>query len=277
VPYRIDIPDPPDRALDVLIQFGALDIEGTDAGLAGLMPDAVSPDDLARELGVRRLDVSPAVGRDDDSVWCLSARPVRIGRLTIVSAGRSTDPAATPARRGGPSGPPTTLVIADSAAFGTGLHPTTALCLEAIERAAAAGPPERMLDVGTGSGILAMGAVRCGVRRAVGIDLDAAALTAAAENARLNALADRISFARGGPDAVRGAWPLIVANIRAAELMEMAPVLARRLASGGQVVLSGVPAAVAADVRQAYRRLGMASAGVDERGGWTAITLRPSW
>ncbi|HVZ22442.1 MAG TPA: 50S ribosomal protein L11 methyltransferase [Vicinamibacterales bacterium] len=270
MPYRIDLPNPPDRALDVLIQFGAIDVESVDGTLAAILPDAVSPDDVARELGVSRMHVSPAIGRDDDSVWTLSTRPVRIGSLTIVPAGIST-------RRGGPSGPPGALIIADRGAFGTGLHPTTALCLEAIERAATAGRIDRMLDVGTGSGILAIGAVRCGVRRAVGLDLDAAALTAAAENARLNELADRVSFARGGPDAVRGAWPLVVANIRAAELMEMAAVLARRLASGAWLVLSGIPAAVAPDVEQTYRRLGMMRVALDERGGWTALTLRPSW
>lgn len=263
MPYRVDVPNPPHRVFDTLVDLGALDVERVPEGLAALMPDAVSPAMLARALGVRDVRVSRAVGRDDASVWTLSPRPVRVGTLWIV-------PAGLPA-------PPGALTIADGRAFGTGLHPTTALCLEALENLFAGSIPSRVLDIGTGSGILALAALRRGVERAVGLDIDPAALQAAAENARLNDVASRFLIVRGSVDALRGSWPLVVANIRAAELMEMAPTLVRRVASGGRLVLSGIPRSVAADVEREYRRLGTTNIALNERDGWTALVFSPSW
>lgn len=263
MPYRIDLRDPPEHALDTLMDFGALDVEPVEGGLAALMPDVVSAEVVASALSVTDVRVSPAVGRDDDSVWMLGPRAVRTRTLSIVPAGGAPQPGA--------------LQIADRPAFGTGLHPTTALCLRILEDLLDREVPARILDVGTGSGILALAALRLGVARAVGLDIDADTLRAAAENARLNAIARRLSLVRGGPDALRGSWPLVVANIRAAELMAMAPGLVRRLASGGQLVLSGVPRGVTEDVERTYRRLGMVRLRVEERAGWSALVLRPSW
>ena len=157
--------------------------------------------------------------------------------------------------------PPGALRLTDAPAFGTGLHPTTALCLEALEEIVAAGPPDCVLDVGTGSGVLALAALLTGVPRAVGLDTDAGALAAAGEHARLNQLVDRLTLVQGGPDAVKGTWPLVLANVLAAPLIEMAPVLVRRIGHGGQLVLSGIPWSVAPEVEQAYGRLGMRPAG----------------
>ena len=72
-------------------------------------------------------------------------------------------------------------------------------------------------------------------------------------------------------------WPLVVANVLAAPLMEMAPPLVRHVSHRGRLVLSGVAAAVAPDVERVYRRLGMRHVRTDERGGWTAIILDASW
>jgi ribosomal protein L11 methyltransferase len=187
---------------------------------------------------------------------------VRVRTLLIVPAGSKPAPGA--------------LRMIDSPAFGTGLHPTTALCLEAIEDLPDQ-RPGRMLDVGTGSGILALAALRRGVSRAVGLEIDPGALRAAAENARINQMADRLSLIHGGIEAVSGSWPLVTANIRAAELIAMAPALARRVASKGRLILSGIPRSVTPDVEHAYRRLGMTRIGLDERGGWTALVFHPSW
>ena len=170
---------------------------------------------------------------------------------------------------------PGALRLADGAAFGTGLHATTALCLEALEDILDAEMPDRMLDVGTGSGVLALAALRRGMRRALDIDDDA--LCVAARNGRLNGAAARLWLVRGGPEAVLGLWPLVVANIRAAELMELAQPIASRVASRGRVVLSGMPQSVTPDVEHAYRRLGMATVSAAERDGWSALVLRPTW
>ena len=264
MPYRVDVPRAGDAALDRLVELGALDVDRSPGGgIAALMPDGVAPEHVARALGVDDLFISPAVGRDAGSVWTLSLRPIRIGRLRIVPAHARAEPGV--------------LRLTDSAAFGTGLHPTTAMCLEAIEEALQPSTPGALLDVGTGSGVLALAALLMGVPRALGLDIDAEALRAAAENARLNALDRRLQLARGGPDAVDGTWPLVVANLLAAPLVELAPVLVRRVGHHGRLMLSGIPSSVEPDVDRAYRRLGMQHVRAQSRAGWSALVLQASW
>jgi ribosomal protein L11 methyltransferase len=125
--------------------------------------------------------------------------------------------------------------------------------------------------------VLALAALALGVPRALGIDIEDEALRAAADNARLNGCDDRLQLLRGGPEAVSGAWPLVLANVLAAPLIEMAPALVRRVGHHGQLVLSGIPGAVEPDVARAYRHLGMRLVDVRSRGGWVALTLRASW
>ena len=81
----------------------------------------------------------------------------------------------------------------------------------------------------------------------------------------------------GGPDAIDGTWPLVLANVLAAPLIEMAPVLVRRLGHRGRLVLSGIPAALEQDVDRVYRRLGLYRLRVDSRGGWLALVFQASW
>lgn len=263
MPYRIDITDPPAETLDELVGLGALDVETSDGGLAALLPDHVALDVVTAALGGRTVTVSPAVGRDDESVWRLSPQPVRVGRIVIVP-------------EGGPA-PPDAIRLIDAAAFGTGLHPTTALCLEILDDMLEADIPASVLDVGTGSGILALAALRRGVPHAVGLDVDADALDAATANARLNGLDSRLTLVHGGPDALGGTWPLVLANVQAAPLMEMAPRLVRHLAHGARLVLSGIPASAADEVERVYCRLGLFALERRARGGWVALVLQVSW
>ena len=263
MPYRLDLSSPPETAFDTLVDLGALDVEPSADGLAALLPDTISVETVANALGTSELRVSMAIGRDDDSVWTLAPRIVRTRRLEIVPAGLPPVP-------GG-------LILVDGGAFGTGLHATTSLCLDVIEDLLATSLPGRLLDVGTGSGILALAALRLGVSRAVAIDPDSGALRVAAKNARLNGLADRLSVVCGDVAAVRGSWPLVVANIRAAELIEMARYLAPRLETRGRLVLSGITCSVVPDVHEAYVRLGMRSIAAKERDGWTALVFAPTW
>jgi ribosomal protein L11 methyltransferase len=252
VPYRIDLRTAGPDALDQLIDLGALDVDTlAGSGIAAIMPDRVLPADVARALGLERVPASPAVGRDSDSVWVLQPRPIRVGTAT--------------------------LLMTDSAAFGTGLHPTTALCLETLQDLVAAAPPDRVLDVGTGSGVLALAALLHGVPRAAGIDTDPDALHAALDNARMNGLADRLELTHGGPDIVSGAWPIVLANVLAAPLIEMAPVLVRRVGRRGRLVLSGISDSVAPDVERVYHRLGMQPLGRSTRAGWTALVMHATW
>lgn len=263
MPYRIDISSPPDDALEQLVQLGALDIEPVNDGLAAIIPDGVTPDAVAGALGVASVTVSRAIARDNGSVWLLSPRAIRIGSVLIA-------PPEVAA-------PPNALRLSDSIAFGTGHHPTTALCIEALEEALTVAVPDSVLDVGTGSGVLALTALMMGVRRAVGLDIDGDALKIAALHARLNDLEDRLQLMLGGPDVVDGGWPLVVANVLAAPLIEMAPVLVRRVGSHGRLILSGVPWSLEPEVRQTYERLGMRHVRSDTRAGWTVVVAQPSW
>jgi ribosomal protein L11 methyltransferase len=266
VPYRVDLHNVADNALDRLVELGAIDAAfSRQGGIAALMPDSVAPEQIAGALGVGADDVSvsPAEGRDAGSVWVLSPRPIRIGRLRIVPAHTGAEPGA--------------LRLVDAAAFGTGLHPTTALCLEALEEGVQNALPHAVLDVGTGSGILALGALMMGVPRALGLDIDDEALRVASENARLNALGERLQLTRGGPDAVTGTWPLVLANLLPGPLIDMAPALVRRVGHYGQLVLSGIPSSVECDVDHAYRHLGMRRVRVKSRAGWVALVLQASW
>jgi ribosomal protein L11 methyltransferase len=264
VPYRVDIRNPGDDALDRLVDMGAIDAELVDAGaIAALIPDNVAPEHVAEALGVDDISVSAAVGRDEGSVWILGPRPIRIGRLRIVGPDMDAEPGA--------------LRLRDGVVFGSGLHPTTALCLEALQESVGIAPPDAVLDVGTGSGVLGLGALMLGVPRALGIDVDDGALRVAAENARINGLAERLQLLRGGPETITGTWPLLLANVLAAPLIEMAPALVRRVGHQGQLVLSGIPSSVEGDVERAYRHLGMRRLGVTSRAGWIALRLGASW
>ena len=263
LPYRLDISGPPPDALDLLVQWGALDVEPVPDGLAALLPDSVTPDAVARALDGARVTVSAAVARDSGSVWLLRPRAVRIGSVLITSPEEDA--------------PPTALRLIDAPAFGTGHHPTTALCIETLEEILTSARVGSVLDVGTGSGILALAALKLGVPQAVGLDLDAASLRVAAENARLNDLAGRWQLVLGGPEAVEGNWPLVMANVLAAPLMDMASLLVRRVGSRGQLILSGIPSSLTSEVRQTYQHLGMRLIGAKTRAGWTALIAQASW
>lgn len=263
MPYRLDIANPPEGSLERLVDLGALDVDFTARGLAAIMPDAVQPDRVAEELDGAVLVASPAVGRDEDSTWVLDVRPVRVGRLEVTPS--DADPA------------PRRVRLIDAPAFGTGLHPTTQLCLEALDEAVTLLSPASVLDVGTGSGVLALAALALGVEAAVGVDVSAEAIAVAAENARLNDAGTRLRLVRGGPEAVDGAWPLVLANIQASPLIEMAPTLVRRLGHRGRLVLSGIARAVAPDVERAYTNLGLRSGPAAERDGWTALVFDATW
>lgn len=263
MPYRVDLRDPPDDALDQLVSLGALDVELAGGGLAALMPDGVDAASIASALGVAGVSVSPATGRDEGSVWILRLRSVRVGRLVLQPAHLPPQPGA--------------VRLSDGPAFGTGLHPTTALCLEALEELLDLGIPPTVLDVGTGSGVLALAALMAGVPRVVGVDIDSDAMIVAAENARLNHFSGRLDLVRGGPEALSGSWPLVLANILAAPLIDLAPALVQRVQHGGRLVLSGVPNSMVPEVEQAYRRLGMRRLGETARAGWAAMVLCPSW
>ena len=133
-------------------------------------------------------------------------------------------------------------------AFGTGTHPSTALCLAAL----AAEPPvgETVIDYGCGSGLLAIAALRLGAARVLAVDNDPQALVASRDNAERNGVADRLEVA--GPEAVLPVADRVLANILAGILQGLAPRLTGALAAGGRLTLAGLLATQAESVRAAY-------------------------
>ena len=126
-------------------------------------------------------------------------------------------------------------------AFGSGTHPTTALCLQWLDAIAAHGglSGATVLDFGCGSGILALAALKLGAARVVGVDNDPQALLATADNAERNGVADRLTAFLPDQEIV-ATYPVVVANILASALDALADVLAARVAPGGRIALSGI-------------------------------------
>ncbi len=141
-------------------------------------------------------------------------------------------------------------------AFGTGLHPTTRLCLEVLEARADRGPLGRALDVGCGSGILSIAAVKLGATRALGIDIDPIAIEATLANARHNR-AKRVRAREGSVPTGEGPFDLVLANLIAGLLVELAVPLAAEVMPGGTLIASGIFIDREADVRAALEAAGM--------------------
>jgi ribosomal protein L11 methyltransferase len=133
-------------------------------------------------------------------------------------------------------------------AFGTGSHPTTRLCLRWLDAHVQGG--ETLLDYGCGSGILAIAAVKLGAARVDGVDIDAQAVTASHDNAKLNDVTAHFCLPA---ELAPAQYDIVVANILTNPLKGMAPLLAGRVRTGGQLVLSGILAEQAEDVMAVYR------------------------
>jgi ribosomal protein L11 methyltransferase len=196
---------------------------------------------LAPRYAVSAVDVS-----DED--WARRSQenlqPVTVGQITIVP---SPDVAS------GFSRTAPKIVIVPSMGFGTGHHATTRLCLTALQRIDLAG--KFVLDVGTGSGVLAIAARLLGARRAAGIDNDADAIQSANENLALNPAADHVTFEVAALESLPGrpnAADVITANLTGALLIRTAPLLMSALAQGGSLILSGVLQAERDAVEKAF-------------------------
>ncbi len=159
-------------------------------------------------------------------------------------------------------------------AFGTGLHPTTQLCIGAVE--ALARPDSTLLDLGTGTGILAMVAARLGARHILAVDIDQNAVVAARRNVLANGLEERITVRAGSLSDVDGAYDLVMANILAPVIIEMAAAgLAERVRPGGIVVASGILGEQVDDVVVALEAHGLRVTERHLQGEWAALYATP--
>ena len=173
------------------------------------------------------------------------------------------------------------LALDPGMAFGTGLHPTTRLCLAAVEDLADRGvvTGARVLDVGCGSGILAIAACKLGAASALGVDTDPIAIEATAANARRNALARRIRAREGSLPTGEGDFDVVLANLIAGVLVPLAGALRDELRPGGTLLASGIFVDREAEVRDAFEAAGLAVAAVGggrlgrARGGPRGLSL----
>jgi ribosomal protein L11 methyltransferase len=214
---------------------------------------------VATLLRIRALDES--VWRDD---WKRHFDRMTIGRNFEIFPPWDDELAALSQR--------TAIIINPGMAFGTGRHETTAGCLELLESSVR--PGDAVLDLGCGSGILAIAAVKLGAGRVLGIDNDPEAISATHENAESNGVSDKIRIILGdGPPVGEEPFDLAVANILAEPLAEMASVLTSCVKPEGQLVLSGIESKRRALVEIAYGRESWRVTGAIERGGWVSLAL----
>jgi ribosomal protein L11 methyltransferase len=205
------------------------------------------------ELAVRAVD-------DEDwlEAWKATVTPIHIGRFLVR-------PTWSDAREEGAI----TIALDPGMAFGTGLHPTTQQCLEAVSYLDLEGLS--VLDVGTGSGILAIAAAKRGAREVVGVDTDPLAVRAAKENAEANGV--EIDARLGSAADVTGIFDVVLANLVGPVLVHIAPHLRARLRTSGSLVAAGITTEAEREVLGAFVAEGLGVVDSDERADWVRLIL----
>ncbi|MCU1353656.1 MAG: ribosomal protein methyltransferase [Acidimicrobiales bacterium] len=242
----------------VLLLAGFDDLAAAERGAASLRPGAA----VDTTPPVASLEVVPLPADDEWlDAWRAHARAQRAGPFVVVPAWLDPPTAAAGT---------VTLVIDPGRAFGSGSHPTTRLVLGEVARLVA--PGDRVLDVGCGSGVLAVAAARVGAGRVVAVDINPAAVVATEANAAANGV-DGVVTASATPLAdVSGAFAVVLANLLAPDIVRLAADLAARVAPDGFLVLSGLLADRWPATTAHLPGWTVEHEAVDE--GWAAITLR---
>ncbi|MEI7704253.1 MAG: 50S ribosomal protein L11 methyltransferase [Deltaproteobacteria bacterium] len=266
--------DEADEATALLFERGASGVEEREAGLApmpgerqpgagrvlliGFFADAGAAQEAAGALGAGA-ELAEIPDRDWGEEWKKGLGPISVGRVFLRPSWVDAEP------------PPGSVevVLDPGMAFGTGTHPTTALCLAAVDAFLARRPRATVLDVGTGSGLLAIAARKLGAARVAANDNDPVAVAVAAENAARNGVS--LELTGKPPSAIPGTFDLVVANILANVLVELAPDLARRAAPGGEVVLAGVLVPQEEEVALAFRAQGLSALPGARSGEWSLL------
>ena len=224
---------------------------------------ALNLSSLAAVLGphvTRTARVRAVVDQVWERAWLTDWRSMRFGRRLWVcprGADAPQDPAAVVVR------------LDPGLAFGTGTHPTTALCLQILDSLAMAA--RTVIDYGCGSGILGIAALKLGAARLMAVDIDPQALMATRDNARRNGVAARTAVQ--GIEAELGHADCVLANILAEPLIELAPKLTQACLPGGQLILSGLLTTQAYAVKAAYGS-GFDKVQVVERDEWCCLHAR---
>ncbi|HXE98392.1 MAG TPA: 50S ribosomal protein L11 methyltransferase [Dongiaceae bacterium] len=212
--------------------------------------------------------LTPVNSEDWSSSWKVHFKPLRVGkRILIVPTWEESAQL------------PGDLVIRidPGMAFGTGGHETTRLCLELLESVMESGPllgAPSLLDLGTGSGILAMAAALLGAGRILALDIDPDAVEVARENLALNDMTDQVECGTEPLESLTERFDIILANILAEELVRLAPHLADRVLPGGSLILSGILAEKEQLVRQGFDAQPLKYCRTVCAGEWVAMLYR---
>jgi ribosomal protein L11 methyltransferase len=204
--------------------------------------------------------------KDWAEAWKQHYHPIAIGEKLMI----------VPAWLEAPGPDRISIRIDPGMAFGTGTHPTTQLCLELVEQWTRAG--QAVIDVGCGSGILSVAALKLGASHALAVDIDADAVEATIENAAANEVSSRVEAEKGslseilaGRFSIRQA-PLVLANILAPVLVRLLDEgLGQLVSPGGALVLSGILDEQAGDVEAAFKKVGLRPAGRRQINDWVAL------
>jgi ribosomal protein L11 methyltransferase len=252
--------------VDELWSLGATGIELREVAgdlielMAGFPTDeavAVVVARLGARYPVELLEVDDAGWRD---VWRRYAQPVDVGTMVVAPAWR---PVAVAAGR-------VVVHIDPGPCFGSGSHPTTRLLLAEIERRLR--PGDRVLDVGTGSGILAVAAALLGARRVTAVDVDPDAVGAARANVARNGVAGRVSVSTGDLRTIPPGFDLVLANLTAGVLAELAGPLSAAPTPGGTLMVSGLLPGQWPHLAARFDQLDVVD--LPELEGWTGAVLR---
>jgi ribosomal protein L11 methyltransferase len=196
--------------------------------------------------------------------WEKTIRPIHVSERTVITPSWHPYEAA-PGEQ--------VLTIDPKMSFGTGYHESTRLILRLLEQNIRRG--DSVLDMGTGTGVLAIAAVKLGAAQATGVDVDEWSYDNACENARLNHVEDRITILHGDITATpAGPFTLILANIQRTVLLDMLPVLVRRLRAGGRLLLAGLLREDREIMMEHLRSEGMTLSGELSENEWIAIAAR---
>lgn len=209
--------------------------------------------------------ITALADRDWAEAWREHFRPLAVGRRLLVAP-----PWDVPA-----GAERLVLIIEPGRAFGTGHHGSTAGCLVLLERSLDHGGLERAIDLGTGSGILAVAAARLGVARILAVDDDPDAVAAATANAERNGVAARIDCRLADAAVLAAApAPLVLANLLAAAHVKLAAAFRRLLTPGGTLVLGGILDAETGALRDVIQAHGLAATETVSIDGWSALGFR---
>jgi ribosomal protein L11 methyltransferase len=271
------------------VLYPALDVAGADSELVLAVVDGLSPTAVEEHDQDLTIFFADASSRDrahdalkdafpsarctprevDDEDWARRSQEnltaVTVGRVTIAPPWAASAAKLTPVRHTDPL----EIVIEPSMGFGTGHHVTTRLCLAALQRVDLAN--RICLDVGTGSGVLALAACLLGARQARGIDVDPDAIQNARDNAALNPHIHGVSFEVTDLRAPRpgATFDVVTANLTGALLVASRGILIDAVSPGGHLILSGVLAEERNGVQEAFSALRLQQA--DEEEGWVGL------